>query len=213
MNERDRFRRAFVLLLLVFISAMFITMIRQFLMTILLAAIFSGLAQPLYKRLVGAFRGRRALASITCLLIILVVIVWPLLFFLGVLTSQAISITTAVGPWIQKQTTQPDRIVELMKQLPLYDQVEPYRAQILTKLGQFVGFVGNFLVQGVSAGTRGTIAFLFHFFIMLYAMFFFLKDGKGFLGKILSYVPLAKSDEDRMVDRFVSVSRYYRSCR
>jgi predicted PurR-regulated permease PerM len=205
--NRENFGRVFVILLVAFISILFVEMIRNFLMTILLAAIFSGISQPLYSRLLRVFRGHRAVASLVTLLVLLVVIVGPLLFFLGILASQAIQISQTVGPWIQAQINQPDKLTELIDRIPALDKLEPYRAQIMTKLGQFVGAVGNFLVGGLSATTRGTVAFFFQFFILLYAMFFFLKDGGKILDKILYYVPMTDEDERQMVDKFVSVSR------
>ena len=44
-----RFRQAFLLLLVTAISAAFVAMIRAFLLTILLAAIFAGLSYPVYR--------------------------------------------------------------------------------------------------------------------------------------------------------------------
>jgi predicted PurR-regulated permease PerM len=205
--NKENFSRTFVILLVVFISLMFVAMIRTFLMTILLAAIFSGISQPLYARLVGLFRGRRALASLATLLVLLVVIVGPLLFFFGVLVTQAVQISQTVGPWIQTQIKEPDKLTELFDSVPALAKLEPYRAQILTKLGQAVGTVGNFLVVGLSATTKGTVTFFFHFFILLYSMFFFLMDGRKLLDRILYYIPLADDDESRMVDKFVSVTR------
>lgn len=205
--KKETFSRAFVVLLVVLITLLFVTMIRGFLMTLLLAAIFSGISQPLYKRLLRLLGGRRALASIMTLLMLLIVIVGPLLFFLGVLASEAFQISQAVGPWIEKQIHQPDKLSRLIDRIPGLDKIEPYRAQIMEKLGQVVGAMGNFLVNGLSATTRGTVSFFFHFFVLLYAMFFFLKDGGRILDKILYYVPLSEKDEARMVDKFVSVSR------
>ena len=48
-SDRDRFQRTFLLLLVIAISAIFFTMIRQFLMALFLAAIFSGLSSPIYR--------------------------------------------------------------------------------------------------------------------------------------------------------------------
>jgi predicted PurR-regulated permease PerM len=206
MNE-DKARIAFVLLLLVVITALFVAMIRQFAVTILLAAIFAGMAQPMHSRLLKSFRGRRVLASVVTVLILVVLIVGPLLGFLGVLASQALHVSQKVGPWIQAQIREPDNLSRWLETVPGLERLEPYRDQILTRLGQFVGAVGGFLVNGLSATTRGTVAFLFHFFLLLYSMFFFLLDGQKILTKILYYIPLPHEDEVRIVDKFVSVSR------
>jgi predicted PurR-regulated permease PerM len=42
---------------------------------------------------------------------------------------------------------------------------------------------------------------------MLYTMFFFLMSGPGMLRTILAYLPLTEVDKERMVDKFVSVTR------
>jgi len=205
--DAARVRKAFLLLLLVFISALFVSMIRQFLMTILLPAIASGLLAPLYQRIARAFRGRRALASIVTILVLLLVIVVPLGLVLGVCVNQAVRLTNTAGPWIEQQVRNPDRIAQWVERLPFADQVEPYRAQLITKLGEVVGQVGNFLVAGLSSATRGTVAFFFQFFLFLYTVFFFLSDGPRILRRILYFVPLPDADEARMVGKFVSVTR------
>ena len=205
--DKDRFRIAFVLLLLVFISIGFVAMLRPFLRTILLAAIFAGLAWPLYSRLLTLFRGRKPLASAVTLFLITVVIVVPLLSFVGILAGQALQVSQAVGPWIQKQVAEPDQFQQFLERVPGIERLQPYREQILTKLGQFVGFVGNFLVNGLSATTKGTLAFFFHFFLMIYTMFYFFMDGPRILDKMLYYIPMSDENEHRIVDKFVSVSR------
>ena len=205
--KQDRARIVFVVILLIAISALFVAMTRKFLMTILLAAIFSGLSQPLYRRLKRLLRGRKRLASIFTLVVILALIVGPLLAFLGVLTSQAIQIADTAGPWIQRQLQDSSNGGNFGARIPSLGRLEPYREQILGKAGEAVGAVGSFVVGGLSAATRGTINFLFHFFILLYAMFFFLSDGKAILEKFLSYVPLSDEDKKRLVGKFVSVTR------
>jgi len=70
-----------------------------------------------------------------------------------------------------------------------------------------VAVVGSFLVSHLAATTRGTAVFFFKLFIMLYAMYFFLVDGAKVLDKILYYMPLTAKDKNRMVEKFVSVSR------
>jgi predicted PurR-regulated permease PerM len=53
----------------------------------------------------------------------------------------------------------------------------------------------------------GAVNLLFMAFAMLYTMFFFLMDGDKLLHKILYYLPLKDEDEQRMLDKFTSVTR------
>lgn len=203
----DRFRKGFLLLLLAAITFAFLAMIRGFLMTIVVAAIFAGLAHPLNRRLEGLFRGRRVLAALVTMTILLVCVVGPLLTVLGIVASEAIRISEAVTPWVQKQLAEPSLLFGRLQGIPGIERLEPYRNEIYTKAGEAVGRLGQFLFHSLSAGTRGTISFLFQFFILLYAMFFFLLDGRGMLGRFLYYLPLDDEAEQRMVSKFVSVTR------
>ena len=68
-----RFRSAFLILLVAAISAAFVAMIRGFLLTILLAAIFSALSYPVYRWLLRRLRGYKAPEALATLVLLLVV--------------------------------------------------------------------------------------------------------------------------------------------
>jgi predicted PurR-regulated permease PerM len=206
-TDHTTFSRAFLLLLLVFISVLFVQMIRGFLLSLLLAAIGAGLTQPLYRRLERAFRGRRTAAGLVSLVLVVVVVVTPLLGLLGVVAAQAVSVGQSAGPWVKSQLNSPSDLEGYLHRLPFYERVEPYRGQILERLGELASGLSQFLVNGLSAATRGTVGFIFQFFIMLYAMYFFLIDGGATLTRLTSYVPLPEKDVRTMLEKFVSVSR------
>jgi predicted PurR-regulated permease PerM len=83
----------------------------------------------------------------------------------------------------------------------------PYQGFIMDKAGELASTTGTFLFNSLAAATRGTVSFLFSLFVMLYSMFFFLRDGPQLLDRILYLMPLSAASEERMVDRFVSVTR------
>jgi predicted PurR-regulated permease PerM len=201
------FRATFLLLLVVAISLLFFAMVRSFLMAVFLAAIFSGLLYGLYRRFVRWFKGRESLASIATILVFVFALLVPLSGFLGIVTTQALEVSQAVGPWIQQQATRPDDLDRLIQRLPFADAIAPYQGQITEKVGELAANLGEFVFSKLAAATKGTVMFFFMLFVMLYAMFFFLKDGPSVLNRILYYMPLSPQSEDRLVERFVSVTR------
>lgn len=205
--NRNRFQAAFLLLLVVAISLLFFAMVRSLLMAVFLAAIFSGMLHGLYERIVRWFKGHESLASIATILIFIFALLIPLTGFLGIVTTQALDVSEAVGPWLQEQATRPDELDRLIRRLPFADQIAPYQGQITQKVGELAGNLGQFVVSKLAAATRGTVLFFLMLFVMLYAMFFFLKDGPAVLNRILYYMPLAPEAENRLVERFVSVTR------
>lgn len=205
-NRIVRFRRIFLLVLVVLISAGFLMMIQGFLAPLLLAAIFTALCRPIHRRLVQWMGGRVGLASITLLLVLLVVIIGPMLTFLGLVASQAVEVTTAIRPWVEQQIQHPDTGL-ISRHIEIPDFIVPYETQLYAKAGELAAMIGQFLLSGLASATRGTANFVFLLFIMLYSMFFFMRDGASILDRILYYVPLENADERRMVDKFVSVTR------
>ena len=94
----ERFRKTFLLVLVVVISLTFLLVIRPFVTPLLLAAIAAGLAYPVQRRLTALLGGRSALAAATTILFLLFGVVGPLLSFLGMVASQAGEITQSIAP-------------------------------------------------------------------------------------------------------------------
>jgi len=206
-TPQQRFSRGFLIILAVALSILFYRMVSSFLVTVLLAGIFSAMAQPMYQWLVKLYRGSRALASGTTIFIVLGAIILPLAGFLSIVVAQGISVTNSAVPWVERQMGQPDQITQLLERLPFWDHVAPYSDLVAGKVAELAGVVGNFLVSSVASLTFGTVTFLLQLFILLYAMFFFLMDGRQILDRILYYMPLTPEQERQMVGRFVSVTR------
>jgi predicted PurR-regulated permease PerM len=206
MNQ-DVVNKTVLVVMVIAITALFLSMIHQFFMAILLAGLFSAMARPIYRRFRVLFKGRRHLASATTMLLMIVVVLIPLLLLVGVIVGQAIDVGQAVTPWIKQNLEQPDKLTAYLQDLPFYEYLEPYRGIILEKAGQLVGSVSNWIVGGLSQATFGTANFLFMTFVFLYTIYFLQMDGDKLVKKILYYLPLNGDDESLMLDKFTSVTR------
>ena len=206
----ERFRTAFVLILVLAISALFVAVVWPFLQALLIGAMLAGLCHPLYRWMVRLFHGRESLASAVTLLILFLLIVGPLSALLGLVVKQALNVSEDAIPWLQERFGAAgsfDVHQWLVERFPLVGDLVPSQGEIVDNLGRAAKAAGGYLVTWASAFTAGTAGFFLHFFVMIYAMFFFLKDGKFILQKIFYYMPLRHEDEIRMLERFVSVTR------
>ena len=199
--------KACLLIMVILITLTFLSMIKAFIMALLLAGIFSALAQPVYKRFTRWFGGRRSVASIVTLVMIVLVIILPLGFLLGLVTAEAIKVGESVAPWVENKIHNPDEVIVWLQGLPYYDKIAPYQDDILTRAGEMVGVVSKFLINSLSHATTGTAHFLFMMMIMLYSMYFFLMDGGKLIDRILYYLPLEDHEERKLLDKFSSVTR------
>jgi predicted PurR-regulated permease PerM len=205
--DRSALKKTIILAIVLLVSILFLFMIRTFIMAIVLAGIFSAMAQPVCKRIEKWFKGRRSLASLATLLLIFLIILLPLMGLLGIVAGEAIKISKEVKPWIDQWASRPPAIDEWFQSLPLHDAFAAYQNIILQKAGELVGRLSTFFFENVSSFTLSTMNAIFLFFVFLYTMFFFLKEGKQILEKILFYLPLSDSVEKRILDRFTSVTR------
>jgi predicted PurR-regulated permease PerM len=135
------------------------------------------------------------------------VVILPLIGILGVVLNQAMRVTGSITPVVERFISEPTYLDQQLERVPGIQFIEPYRTEIVTRAGDIVNAVGGFLIGSLSNTTRGTVSFIFHFFILLYTIFFLLVDGPDMLRRILSYLPLTQNDGERMKERFVSVTR------
>lgn len=196
-----------LILVLIFISAVFLIMVRSFLMTLLLTSIFAAMTQPVYKKFLQWTRNRANLSSALTLVCLSLIIFLPLLVLLGIIAGQAVKISQSVTPWVAKTLQETSTFDDFFQKLPYYEEFSRYQDIILQKAGEMVSNLSSLLFDSISSFTFSTVNFLFMSFVFLYTMYFFLKDGKMILDKLLLYFPLTDQDERRMLAKFTSVTR------
>jgi len=182
-------------------------MIRHFLLAILLAAIFAGLSHTLHGWLLRRMGGRRVPAALATLLLLLFGIALPVGGFLTLATTEAIEIGGNAEEWFRTHGGFLERGREFLARIPLVDRVLPQEEEISQYFQEVTGRVGSILWGAAAAATRGTASFLLQLFVFLYALFFFYLRGEETLARILGYLPLAATEKEQLLERFVSVAR------
>jgi predicted PurR-regulated permease PerM len=202
----ERLRKATLVALALGITAVFLWMISDFLMALLVAAVMSSLFRPVYLWMSKRFKGRKGLASFATVALVFFILIGPLTMLLAIVVAQAVEWGHLVGPWVQKQLAHPRELAKLLDSTPALAPLKPYRDEIVAKAGTAAEHLGGAVVTFAAGAAQGTATLALLLFVMLYAMFFFLLDGRGLLSKILYYLPLTSDDEELMLERFRSVS-------
>ncbi|MFV0435868.1 MAG: AI-2E family transporter [Desulfopila sp.] len=205
--KRENVHKIVLLALVLLISAVFLTMIQQFLMPLFMAGLFSAMTIPAHRWLAKRLGDRQNLASILMILGIVVLVLVPLTMLIGVVVGQAINVGQSVTPWVQKFINEPTIITVYLNKVPFFQEILPYREMIIQKAGELVGLLSSFLIDSLSSATKITVSALFSSVIMLYAMFYFFTMGEELLERILYYLPLTDKDEGMLLHRFTSVTR------
>lgn len=200
-------RVVFLLALAIAISALLYVVIEGFLLAVFLAAILAGLLQPVFQRLKNWTDGRASLASALTVMLALVVGIIPLLLLLGIISNEAVQISASATDWLAAQRENSNSLRERLAAIPRLKQLLPYQDQIVEKLSELASRTSGWIAEGLAAGVRGTAAFLMSLFVMLYATYRLLIDGRSLFDAALRYTPLSADDRARLLGTFLAVSR------
>lgn len=201
--------RGFIAVLALAISAIFLWMIRDYLAALFLAAVLTLFLQGPQDWLSGKLGGRKRLAAGLLVAASFLAIVIPSAVLLGVVIDQAIEVTGLVTPWVQEQVVniREDGLEGLPDWLPFREDVIQYQESIVSSLGDLAGTVGRVLVGGLRTGTGGVLVATLNFFILIYALFFFLLTGRETGRKAVSLIPMTVVDRELLAERAISTIR------
>jgi predicted PurR-regulated permease PerM len=199
-------RGAFFLIILIAVTAIFLAMLKPFLVSILLAAIFAGLTYPIYDRMRRRW-GRAGLCSLACVVLVLLVIILPLIFFLGLITFQALQFKDTVDDRIKGIIERAPEWLERLKEHPLGKKIDIREIKWQEKAAEGARLLSTFLIRSITRTSQSAIQTVAMSFIMLYTLFYFLVDGPALLNRIKYLSPLKDEYEDKIIGKFISITR------
>ncbi len=199
--------KAFILLVLA-VSLAFALTIWPFFGAILWGTALAILFAPLHRRLLRRLR-RGNLAAIVTLLIIVIIVVIPVTLIIGLLVQEASGLYSRIqsgeldlGRYVQQVLdVLPAWVTQLVERIWPSDRDVPERLSgILTGTTQFIA------ARALSLGQQ-TLALMLGIFVMLYLLFFLLRDGDALARRIEEAVPLRTELREGLMTRFSTVIR------
>ena len=145
-------QRASVLFNFALISVIFLWLVRGFILAVVMAAIFAGLAHPLYTRMLTLFRGREVAAALATLIVTLLLVVVPLGFFAQVVAMEAYEIGRSVKPQVSEFIQQLNQPGASLEWIPFWDRLKPLHITVYLLMGWLVIFFWRPFLASVSTG-------------------------------------------------------------
>lgn len=201
--------RAF-LLLLVAVSLAFAWILWPFYAAVFWAAVLAIVFAPLYRGLSRLLRGRCTLAALAATLIILVMVIMPLGLIAALLLQEGFELYERlrsgelnVGRYLQQiLDALPAWLTGLLERFGL-SSLSDMRDRLSTGLTKGIQVIAG---QALNVG-QNTLDFIVGFFIMLYLLFFFLRDGGELMRRIRNAVPLREELQRNLFGKFTTVIR------
>ncbi len=207
MNSPGLQRTTF-LLLLVLVTIGFLAILHPFYESVLWAAILALLFAPLNRRLLHRMPKRRNLAAGATLMLILFVVILPVTLISVLLAREGTAIYGRIRSGELNFANYLKQIVSVLPQW-LHDQLEQFGlldlAGVQDRLSESAARLGQFLApQAINIG-QNTVSFVVGFGIMLYLLFFLLRDGPALARRIQRSIPIADEQKQHLLAKFSTV--------
>ena len=203
-------RRAAFLLLLALVTVAFFWIISPFFGAVFWAMVLALMFMPVHRRLCARLRGRDTLAALSTLLFCMVIVVVPMIFVVGAMVDEATSFTQRLRTgefnprtyFEQIQNALPGWSRDLLGRFGLFNAQD-----VVDKLTAAVVQGGQALTTRALAIGQNTLMLLVNLGIMLYLLFFFLRDGRDLAQTIRRAVPMQRQHTDFLLSKFATVVR------
>lgn len=198
-------------LILVFFSIVLIYIMLPFAGSILWAVILAILFSPLQRKLTILFRGRAGMAAFISMVCCTLIVIIPVIFVINSLVQEGRSLSTRLasgsldfGVYLKHITDSlPESTKGLLDRAGWTGDLEDIRLKLADFAGNITAFVSN---QAFSLG-QVTVQFVLGLCIMLYLLFFLLRDGADLIQKIRLAIPLTDYQKTNLLDKFATVIR------
>ena len=203
-------QRAVFLLLLAVVTVAFFWVLTPFFGAVFWAVIMALLFNTTFQALLRRLSGRRNLAALLTLLFIMVIVVLPMVLLSTAAANEISTLVARVSAGDinfrayaqQVLAALPRWMTELMARFDLIDiqsVVEKFSDGLL-KSGQAI------TSQALSIG-QNALVFVVNLTVMLYLLFFFLRDGEQLSKLIRQTVPMERAQTHYLANKFSTVVR------
>jgi predicted PurR-regulated permease PerM len=194
--------------LLAAVSLAFVGLLSDFLQPIFWAATLAVLFYPVYTPLLDLTRGRRGLAAGLTLIVICCTVLAPAWFMVSSVISEAALLFVRINSgeinigatinWLQSSLPAVNTFFDSIGITS--EEINRNLTSAAIKSSQFIGTLT--LQAGQNAVRFGAM-----FFLMLYVLFYFLREGDELLNQIVHALPLGDVRERALFNKFAEVSR------
>ncbi|MGB7293473.1 MAG: AI-2E family transporter [Thermodesulfobacteriota bacterium] len=208
MTKQQIFTGFFVLIF-IFLFYLFYQVLKPFLISLLWAGILALILYPVYERLKTILRNKSTISSLIMTFLTVCIIVIPLILITASLSIEIFDIYKSaqssgefeklgqIAHKFTKLETLKDFIPSgiLEKVVKNFDLGQLNLQEILIK---GVGKASNYLLGKFQDVARNLTSFIFNFVIMVFALFFFFRDGKGICEELITLIPMKETEKAKI---------------
>ncbi|MEX0652085.1 MAG: AI-2E family transporter [Candidatus Paceibacterota bacterium] len=191
--------------LLAFATIAFIWLIQDFILPIFWAVVLAIVFNPVQNKWLTILKNK-TLSSLATLLTIIIIIFVPLWFVGGLVVQESLTAYSHVSSDSinTSQTNLLGKATSVLNYLEIYGVDQQAVQEKFTSVGQTVS---QWLAQQAVVFGQATLSVAVSFLLMLYVLFFLLRDGPAIGSAVFHVLPLGKEREEGLFKNFARITR------
>lgn len=191
---------------LLLVTIVFLRLLQPFGYAIFWAATIAGLSYPLYKKILHRLKSPNLSSAIT-LSLITVIIILPIIMIGALVVKESFNLFRQFQENQEQIRASVQQTLQDLKTNPYFARLNIDEALIAQRVSEMSSDAVNFVFRKLKDFTFGSAAFAISFLIMLYTLFFFLRDGEKLLKKLMFLIPLGDKYESMLYNKFTTTAR------
>lgn len=187
--------------ILLIVTVAFFYIMKPFIYAVFWAVILAGLFMPVYKTMEKRLH-RPTLSATIVLILICLIFILPFIFIVSLLLKESMGIYKGLSNDNSQITVYVQKFAQLIKHNPYTDSLHLDDTALTEKITQLSKSGAGFIFENLKSFTQNTLQFIVQLGVMLYALFYFIRDGEKFLNSILRLLPLEKGRDRILLGRF-----------
>lgn len=203
----------FFIAIFLYLFYLFFQIIKPFLIPMFWAAILSLVLYPLHERLTKLLRNRAGISSILMTVLTIALVIVPIFLIISKLSLEMFDIYSSAKSKgdiekLANYITTSMNVETLHRILPssIINQLQSkfdlgelnFKSILLKSSQEFSGYLIN-VFKGFATNIT---SMLFNFVIMIFALFFFFRDGRSMFEKFKYLIPMSDEQKDRTFEVF-----------
>lgn len=206
MNNNTKESHILFFVALGMVTILFLYLLKPFFFPIFWAAVIAGVFRPLYSR-INRKLNRPNLSTAILFLLIALIILLPLGTIGKLVFNESVQFYATLNPDAKHMDRSLQHLLDTISGNSIANLFHINKEMLVAKTTEVVQGITNYIFVHLSEITQNTLGLLIQFAIMLYTLFFFVRDGKRFLQTAMKILPLGMGREKFLYERFIVTAR------
>jgi predicted PurR-regulated permease PerM len=205
-KQQIKFEKIFFLMLLAFITVFLAYILKPFFFALFWAVLIASIFAPLYKYFNRKIKNHNLCASIT-LAVVLLCLILPVGLIIDLLIVELIDIYQSLNSSNSNWQKILSDMLQSFNNTPIFAHFNVDQAFLISKSQEVLKALTGYVFNHISEFTQNTILILVNCAVMIYSLFYFLRDGEGLINTLTKNIPVDKKHIDHFIDQFFNTAK------